>query len=142
MTATEYLNQVALIDTKIKCRERLLEEARELAYMGGGGIDYSAVRVDHSAANNQMDKIIDLVDSERELRESLYRLHVLKRQIVDRIERVCDPRYNKILILHYIELKSLTEISRIMEYSYDRIKHMHIEALEVFAGLNQDILET
>lgn len=142
MTATEYLNQVALIDTKIKCRERLLEEARELAYIGGGGIDYSAIRVDHSASNNQMDKIIDIVDSEREIRNELRKLHTLKHQVLERIERICDPKYSRLLWLHYVELDSLEQISRKMEYSYDWVRHMHKEALETFAELNSDIINT
>lgn len=141
MTVTDYLNQIALLNSKIHCTERLLEEARELAYMGGGGIDYSAVRVDHSAANNQMDKIINVVDLEADYRKQLTELHLLKRQIIDRINRVDDARYHRLLSLKYIERHTLEQISREMQYDYQWVRELHSKALKDFYEKNQDIVE-
>lgn len=140
MTVTKYLNQIAILDGSIQRREMLLQEARELAYAQGGSIDYSKERVDTSPSNNQMDKIIDLVDSAAELREELTKLHSLKRQILGRIERVSDERYHKLLWLKYVELHSLEQISREMQYTYEYVRRLHIEALNSFAEVNQDIV--
>lgn len=140
MTVTEYLNQVALLNSKINCIENLLEEARGLAYMGTGGIDYSAVRVDHSASNNQMDKIINVVDLENEYRKQLTELHLLKRKIIDRINRVEDARFHRLLFLRYIERHTLEQISREMQYDYQWVRELHRKALDDFYYKNQDIV--
>lgn len=141
MTVTEYLNQIALLDSKIRCTERLLEEARELAYYGGGGIDYSAIQVDHSSNNNQMDKIINVADLTADYRRQLTELHLLKRHIVERINRIDDDRYHRLLVLKYIERHTLEQISREMQYTYDYIRELHSAALKSFYKYNQDIVE-
>lgn len=142
MTVTEYLNQVALLDSKIRCTERLLEEARELAYFSGGGIDYSKIQVDHSANNNQMDKIIDVADLTADYRKQLTEMHLLKRQIVERINRITDDRYHRLLVLKYIERHTLEQVSREMRYNYDYVRELHSKALKAFYKNNQDIVET
>lgn len=141
MTVTEYLNQVALLDSKIKCTERLLKEARDLAYYGGGGIDYSSIQVDHSSNNNQMDKIINVADLTSDYRKQLTELHLLKRQIVERINRITDDRYHRLLVLKYIERHTLEQISREMRYNYDYVRELHSRSLKAFYKSNQDIVE-
>lgn len=132
MRAKEYLSQIELLQVKIDQKRQRARECREMV-LSSGGFDYSRERVQTSASGGQIeDQVIRFLELEAEINESLIVLEQRKEQIVGEIHNMSNANHIKILYKRYVECKNLTQVAYEMQYSYDRIRHMHGTALKEF----------
>lgn len=137
MTAKEYLTKICIYRRQLDGIQmeidRLYEEAA-----GVKAIVYDKDRV-QTSPQNRLEEMMERVDAECEKWGRMrvrYEREVRKR--VDQISKLGNPDYSELLMLRYVDLKedgrqrSLEEIAYRMSKSYQRIRHMHGEALEAF----------
>ena len=131
-TAKEYLARLRNADLKIEARRLKIEQLKILAACSGG-LNTDKVNVKSSkAADSMAKKVIDFVDKEAELKKDIERLIELRHQIIDMIFKLEDVRYIEVLFKRYVQYKRFEQIACEMSFSYDRARHLHIEALRAF----------
>lgn len=133
MTVKEYLSQLRLINKDIEKKLGYLEELNHFVE-NIKTMDYSEDRVQISRAQNAsftetIEKIIDLKIN---ISSNIKRYVDLKNIIIKQIDSINIERYKDILYFRYIDFKRLDEIAIILNYSYDRVRHLHGEALMYF----------
>ena len=127
MTAKQFLSQAYRLDMRIerrteeirRMRARLEKATAQLTGMphGGSGADWT-------------DLDVKVLEYEAEIRDEIAELCRLKRLIRETIDAVEDRRYRELLELRYIVGMRWEKIAVEMNYSYDRIRHMHGYALQ------------
>lgn len=131
-TAKEYLARLRNADLKIEARRLEIEQLKILATCSGG-LNTDQVNVKSSkAADSMAKKVIDFVDKEAELKKDIERLIELRHQIIDMIFKLEDVRYIEVLFKRYVQYKRFEQIACEMSFSYDRARHLNIEALRAF----------
>lgn len=134
--AKEYLMQIEILSVKIEQKKQRAKEYRDLA-LCSGGFDYSKERVQTSNLGGQIeDRIIRYVSLESEITENIFMLQQMKDKITGEIHNLNNSDYIILLYKRYVECKTLGQIAKDMHYSYDRIKHMHGNALMDFEKIN------
>ena len=134
--AKKYLLQIEILATKIEQKRQLAKEFRELA-KSSGGFDYSRERVQTSNLGGQIENpVIRYVALEAEIDKDTYELQLKKDKITAEIHNINNADYIKLLYKRYVECMSLGQVAKQMKYSYDRIRHMHSEALNIFEEIN------
>lgn len=140
MKAKEYLMQIEILSVKIEQKKQRAKEYRDLA-LCSGGFDYSKERVQTSNLGGQIeDRIIRYVSLESEITENIFMLQQMKDKITGEIHNLNNSDYIILLYKRYVECKTLGQISKDMHYSYDRVRHMHGNALMEFEKINLSTL--
>lgn len=137
MKAKEYLSQIRTMKATLNaCRERI--EALYHEASGVKAIVYDKDRVQVSPSN-KLEELMAKIDEEAEKWTRLrakYDREVRRR--TDMINRMPNATHAEILRLRYLDSdrdgRTLTfeAIAVKMGYSYNRVKHLHGEALEMF----------
>ena len=127
MTAKEFLSQAYRLDKRIerrteeiaRIRSRLEKATAQITGMprGGGSGDWT-------------DTSIKVLEYEAAVRAEISELCRVKRLIREAIDAVEDARYRELLELRYIVGMRWEKIAVEMNYSYDRVRHMHGRALQ------------
>lgn len=115
MTAKEYLGQIRLADIKIRQLQDRLDSMKSL----GGAIQYDKPLVQSTPANIQEEKLITLIDMEREIEEEKTRQEDLKNKITLEIQRLTNKQYIQILYYRYVLDMRPEEVAVVMCYEYD-----------------------
>ena len=132
--------QIEILSVKIEQKKQRAKEYRDLA-LCSGGFDYSKERVQTSNLGGQIeDRIIRYVSLESEITENIFMLQQMKDKITGEIHNLNNSDYIILLYKRYVECKTLGQISKDMHYSYDRIRHMHVNALMEFEKINLSTL--
>lgn len=140
MKAKEYLMQIEILSVKIEQKKQRAKEYRDLA-LCSGGFDYSKERVQTSNLGGQIeDRIIRYVSLESEITENIFMLQQMKDKITGEIHNLNNSDYIILLYKRYVECKTLGQIAKDMHYSYDRVRHMHGNALMEFEKINLSTL--
>ena len=134
MTAKEYLNQIRDTRQVIDAEGERLRNMKELA-LSVGTKELKADRVQTSIKNEGLEGSVgNYVDYERKVIERIEDYLKLQDRIVDEIYAMnCDKKFKQILNLRYVHFMRLGDIANQMGYTYDHIRHLHSQALEVFA---------
>ena len=136
MKAKEYLLQIEVLAAKIEHKRQRAKEYRELA-LCSGGFDYSKERVQTSNLGGQIENpVVRYVELEQEAVQDELMLQQMKDRITGEIHNINNADFIKLLYKRYVECKSLGQVTKEMQYSYDRIRHMHGEALKAFEKIN------
>lgn len=125
--------KIQILDAIIK--QKLAEKAQlEDALTNISSINFSRERVQTSREHDApyVKTVNRLMDIEKEVDQMVDHFFNQKHKIINEIQMLDDVRYIQILFKKYVEYKSLEEIAMEMEYSYDRIKHIHCHALKAF----------
>lgn len=130
MTTKEYLQQIRKLKNRV---DQCIEQLDVLKSYGAKAIDYSAVRVQTSPANQMEAVVIQITEEEARLNDLLRQYIRQKREIVQQINSLSDERYVSILYKRYVEFKSFSVISKEMEYDYNWTCNLHGHALRAFA---------
>jgi hypothetical protein len=134
--AKEYLSQIEVLQAKIEQKRQRAKEYRELA-LTSGGFDYSKERVQTSNHGGQIENpVIRYISLEQEISEDVLNLQQIKDKITREIHNINNADFIKMLYKRYVECESLWSIAKDMGYSYDRIRHIHGEALKEFEKIN------
>lgn len=137
MTAKEYLGQIHKYK---RAAESLAMKAEQLRTEVAGlkAITYDGVKVQTSPTDKMSELVPKLVEIEERYGEALYQYH---KAILVRVQQIADigrNDYEEILRLRYVETNkhgqrlTLEEIAVKTHRSFDRVAHLHGEALEAF----------
>lgn len=126
MTAKRFLSQPYWIDRRIdkkqeeidRLRARLTKSTAQLTGMphGGSGGDWT-------------DADVHVLELEQKIHAEIIELCRIKREVFEAIDAVEDDRYRTLLEMRYRNYMTFEQIAVEMSYSYDRVKHLHKEAL-------------
>ncbi len=132
MNAQKYLQQIKLLDSKIKQKEEQIEYLKEAA-SSAGAIRYDKDKVQVSMTDSKLESlVIQYMQLEQEVQEQKLHLEQVRDKIICQIHNLQDDRYVNVLFKRYVEIKSYELIAVEMNYSFDYVKELHRDALEDF----------
>lgn len=132
MNAQKYLQQIKVLDTKIKQKEEQIEYLKA-ASSSAGAIRYDKDKVQTSCSDSKLENIvIQYMQLEQEVEEQKLHLEKVRGVIINQIHELFDDRYISVLFKRYVEVKSYELIAVEMNYSFDYVKELHRDALEEF----------
>ena len=133
MTAKEYLNQIKDIRLVIKKEQERLAELKEMA-MTTGTKELKQDNVQTSIENEGLEETVgNYVDYERKIHERIEAYLELMETIVDEIYRLnCNYKIKNAMALRYVYCLSMKDIANQMGYSFDWVRHIISQGLELF----------
>lgn len=149
MTAKDYLNQIRLLDVKIRQKQEEKEYLESVA-SGNHSPALSKDKVQSSIQGNKMENaVIKYADLEKEIDQMILDLVILRHKIIDQIQQLTDEKYVELLQLkyvgklegkdvHYLRLEEIActmKKSNGMPYSYEHIRSLHGKALQEFSKI-------
>lgn len=130
--AKTYLKRIEVTEEYIRQSQNELDAYREMA-SGVSGIDYSADKVQSSPKDDTMvNAVLRILKKEEEIEKKIIEWTEERSAIVQKIQKMREPRYMKVLYERYVNHKSFEEIAVMMNYEYSYIRKLHIEALVSF----------
>jgi DNA-directed RNA polymerase specialized sigma subunit len=82
--------------------------------------------------NKLEESCISIVDSEAELRDLITRFLNAKKKIISEIEQLEDTNEYTVLIMRYVECRSMRDIADNLSYSVKNIERIHTKAIQNF----------
>lgn len=131
MASKKYLNQIEILDIKIQQKIEERDKLRLLA-ASAGGFDYSREHVQTSNTDNIDKKVINYVALEEDVNKMIKKYLALRDRIIGEIQGLDSAIHITILFKKYVERKDLGSIAAEMGYSYNYVRHLHREALQLF----------
>lgn len=135
MTPKEYLQQIRLLDIRIKSIETEIEQLRsEQITLTGIRLDgMPHERNPGDPVGNAAAKLADeLTNLEGNLIRTKSELWRKRAEVVALLGKVTEPDYNQILYLRYVKLERWETIACDMGYSFRHTTRLHGEALKEF----------
>ena len=77
-------------------------------------------------------------EKERRISQAIDELADEKQRIMKQIDAINDERFVEILLRRYVHMEKLEDMAREMNYSYDRMRHLHGLALLEFGRIHLD----
>lgn len=130
MNNKQYLLQVKLLDEKIQANKETLDALRAKLTDITNKLD--DVKVQSSNQANFDETLADVIDTESRLTRDMCKYIRLKYKILSEINAMEDNTLSVILFKRYILGKSLNQIAKELNYSYDHLRHLHLKALREF----------
>lgn len=131
LNAKQYLMSIKYKTERIAEQEEYIQRLRNT--LGVSGISYDKDRVQTSKVGDKTAEIIcKIVDEEEKLENMQQVLMKLRIKILDQIRQIENENYRKVLNVVYVDMHNLKECSRIIGFSYDYVRELHIKALNSF----------
>ena len=134
----EYLRQLERLSDRIEHKRQELVMLRSA--MQSIAVKIDGDRVQTSPSDKMPDSVASVVDIEKEIESDTIVLIATRDKIINQIHSLPNSLYIKILYKRYVEYKRLEQIAVELHYSYDRIKHLHGDALQVFGKINKPLV--
>lgn len=134
----EYLRQLERLSDRIEHKKQELAMLRSA--MQSIAVKIDGDRVQTSPSDKMPDSVASVVDIEKEIESDTIVLIATRDKIINQIHSLPNCLYIKILYKRYVEYKRLEQIAVELHYSYDRIKHLHGDALQVFGKINKPLI--
>ena len=134
MTVKEYLLQVKYLDQKIDANLEMLATLRSKLVKVTSKLDEN--KVQSSGGVNFDDTLASVIDLESEITKEIDAYIDLKAKISSEINAMSDNTLSLILYKRYVLNKTLAEIAKELNYSYDHVRHLHGQALMEFRKHN------
>lgn len=136
MTAKEYLSKLRIYEQSANNKQKQYELIRKgIRYLES--IRHDEEELGTTPQGTLSDSIAKLKDSEKEVVAEIERYINLYNDGVEKINSLSRPEYVEILTRRYLEndhiKRKLEWIAVDLQFSYDRIRHMHTEALQEFS---------
>lgn len=128
MTAKQYLQQLRKIDVRI---QQMMSEKEFLeAQLTNTTMAPREIQVIASLPQDPMaDRVIQLVNLEKELNSRIDKLIDLRAEIVNLIQQLDSPIQMQVIYKRYVEFKKWDDIEKETNYSFQHLKRIHIRAL-------------
>lgn len=127
--AKTWLNQVyAVTKRELAAKEEI--QAKLLASITSGAVDYSKDRIQNNNPQGQEERMITYSQATADVEKVREKIAKLIRVRLEVINHVPDSVLRTILIERYINQKSWGWIEKSLQYSHDRIMVLHRKALE------------
>ena len=105
MTAKEYLNQLIAMDNAINRKQQRLATLRDVAM--NTTPNYADEAVQRTREKNPLENIMSkIVDLDREIDEDIDALVDFKAEVWEKLDKIADERYKRILWLRYADRKT------------------------------------
>lgn len=130
MNNKQYLLQVKCLDEKIQANKEALDALK--AKLANITNKLDEVKVQSSNQANFDETLADIIDTESKLNRDMRKYIRLKYKILSEINAMDDNTLSVILFKRYILDKSLNQIAKELNYSYDHLRHLHLKALREF----------
>ena len=128
MTAKEYLNQLIAMDNAINRKQQRLATLRDVAM--NTTPNYADEAVQRTREKNPLENIMSkIVDLDREIDEDIDALVDFKAEVWEKLDKIADERYKRILWLRYADRKTWRYISLELNFTIRYIHKMHLKAL-------------
>lgn len=132
MSVQQYLQQIKVLDTKIKQKQEQYKRLEERA-SSPSGIRYDKVVTQTSKTGDRLEKLVlQYVNLGKEIEEEILKFELTKQAIINQIQSLNEDRYINVLFKRYVEYKSYELIAVEMSYSFDYVKELHRNALNFF----------
>ncbi len=131
MSAKAYLSKLKWMDT---CIDQKLQDRDALrSRLVSIGSTSNQERVQTTVQCDRIVKIIvDLDEMEQEINQEIDNFVAQKHTIINQIQGLRNEMFVKLLYKKYVKYKRLEQIAVEMNYSYNRVRHSHIDALKAF----------
>lgn len=134
MTAREYLSQARMIDARINSKLIELQRIRELATRATGTV--SDMPRNPSPDLQQMEnRVVKIVDLEKEINAEIDELVALKRDIRELIAQIRKPEYRTLLELRYLGFKTWEAVAEEVGFEPRTVYRLHNNALRIIERL-------
>lgn len=130
MTTKEYLLQVTLLDKKIDANLEMLAIQKSKLTRVTSKLDEN--KVQSSEGVNFDETLASVIDLETKITKEIDAYINLKAKISSEINAMSDNTLSLILYKRYVLNKTLSEIAKELNYSYDHVRHLHGQALMEF----------
>ena len=128
MTAKEYLNQLIAMDNAINRKQQRLATLRDVAM--NTTPNYADEAVQRTREKNPLENIMSkIVDLDREIDEDIDALVDFKAEVREKLDKIADERYKRILWLRYADRKTWRYIALELNFTIRYIHKMHLKAL-------------
>lgn len=128
MTAKEYLNQLIAMDNAINRKQQRLATLRDVAM--NTTPNYADEAVQRTREKNPLENIMSkIVDLDREIDEDIDALVDFKAEVWEKLDKIADERYKRILWLRYADRKTWRYITLELNFTIRYIHKMHLKAL-------------
>ena len=128
MTAKEYLNQLIAMDNAINRKQQRLATLRDVAM--NTTPNYADEAVQRTREKNPLENIMSkIVDLDREIDEDIDALVYFKAEVWEKLDKIADERYKRILWLRYADRKTWRYIALELNFTIRYIHKMHLKAL-------------
>lgn len=135
MTAKEYLQQIRVLDTKIKQKQEQYKRLEELA-SSPGGIRYDKAVTQVSKTGDRLERLVlQYIQLGKEIEEELLKFETTKQTIINQIQGLNEDRYMNVLFKRYVEYKSYKSIAVEMMCSIENVYVIHRKALNAFSQI-------
>ena len=142
MDARTYLEEIRRLGDSIAEYEREIERLRtELESISG--VSYDSISVMASVSGDTLtNKVARIMELEDQVSDAMIERAERRAQIIAQINKLPNRVQMTLLIKRYVDSLKFEQIALDMNYSYDRIIHIHKEALRSFEEMYADALET
>jgi len=132
MNTKKYLGQIERYNRMIEFKTNELKTLREMALViKSAGTDDMKIQ-SGSPKNKLEESCIEIADSEQELKDLITRYLNAKKKIIGEIEQLEDTNEYTVLIMRYVECRSMRDIAESLNYSVKNIERIHTNAIENF----------
>lgn len=130
MNNKQYLLQVKCLDEKIQANKEALDSLKAKLTNITSNLDND--KVQSSNQSNFDETLASIMDLESKITYDVCKYINLKYKILNEINAMEDNTLSVILFKRYILGKSLNQIAKELNYSYDHLRHLHLKALREF----------
>ena len=128
MTAKEYLSQLITIDNAINRKQQRLMTLRDVAM--NTTPNYSGETVQHTRNKNPLENIMTkIIDIDRDIDRDIDELVDFKAEVWEKLDKIADERYKRILWLRYADRKTWRYIALELNFTIRYIHKIHLKAL-------------
>lgn len=132
MNTKKYLGQIERYNRMIEFKTNELKTLREMALViKSSGTDDMKIQ-SGSPKNKLEESCIEIADSEQELKDLITRYLNAKKKIIGEIEQLEDTNEYTVLIMRYVECRSMRDIAESLNYSVKNIERLHTKAIQNF----------
>lgn len=120
----KYLQQPGILNKEINVKLQRLYELKQQR-LCVPATDYSKDKVQSSLTGDSLEKLISkIVDLDRELDTLIDSYVSLKWEIIKKLEKMDNPKQREVLLLKYVEEKSISEMAFELNLVSSRIKQI------------------
>ena len=141
MTAKEYLSRLRSLELRMSANASEIESLQTLATHITSAINSDGIHTTGMTSDKLGNCVSRIVDLQREINEDIDNLEIVRREIIDSLEKVANSQYRELLRMRYVSGMTFEEIAVDMDKSYRWITKLHGRALQEFSKKNQEILK-
>lgn len=132
MNTKKYLGQIERYNRMIEFKTNELKTLREMALVikSSGSDD---MKIQSGSPKNKLEEsCIEIADEEQELKDLISKFLKAKKKIISEIEQLDNTNEYTVLIMRYVECRSMRDIAESLNYSVKNIERIHTNAIENF----------